>query len=264
MQFKSQFELLPFKPFAPGGCHATPPIRCIHMRGHFASCGASFFCASHGSAQSAIHHFSIIGKGHDDPWRGHPFNAHNNINNINGDPNGDGKGIESHSLAVPAVLALQEAYVHKVIDTVNDLDNVLYEITNEDNGSPGNTAWQYHMINFIKEYESGKPKQHPAGMTHQWPDGKDTAEFNSPGEWFSPGEEGGFQTDPPTADGSRVILNDTNHSFFFTGLQKASLEGQRAWVWKNFTRGNPLSARKRHRQRLPATGTPYSIFFRPQ
>ena len=27
--------------------------------------------------------------------------------------------------------ALQEAYVRKVIDTVNDLDNVLYEITNE-------------------------------------------------------------------------------------------------------------------------------------
>jgi hypothetical protein len=184
--------------------------------------------------------FSLVAKDtdHADPWRGHPYNASNNINSINGDPNGDGKGIESHSLVVPAVLALQEAYVRKVIDTVNDLDNVLYEITNEDNGSPENTAWQYHMINFVKGYERGKPKQHPSGMTHQWPDGRNTAEFNNPGEWFSPGEEGGFQTDPPTADGSRVILNDTDHSFFFTGLQKAGLEGQRAWVWKNFTRGN--------------------------
>jgi hypothetical protein len=182
--------------------------------------------------------FSIVEKGHDDPWRGHPYNAANNINQINGDPDGDGKGLEAHSLAVPAIVALQEAYVRKVIDTINDLDNVLYEITNEDNGSSENTAWQYHMINFIQGYERGRSKQHPAGMTHQWPNGKNTVEFNNPGEWFSPGEEGGFQTDPPTADGSRVVLNDTDHSFFFTGLQKAGLEGQRAWVWKNFTRGN--------------------------
>ena len=30
-----------------------------------------------------------------------------------------------------AITALQEAYVRKVVDTVNDLDNVLYEISNE-------------------------------------------------------------------------------------------------------------------------------------
>lgn len=182
--------------------------------------------------------FSLLEKGHNDDWKGHPCNAANNINHMNGDPNGDGKGIEAHSLAIPAILAFQEAYVRKVIDTVNDLDNVLYEITNEDNGSPENTVWQYHMIDFIHGYEKTKPKQHPVGMTHQWPDGRNSAEFNSPAEWISPGEEGGFQTDPPAADGSKVILNDTDHSFFYTGLQKAGPEGQRAWVWKNFTRGN--------------------------
>jgi hypothetical protein len=32
-------------------------------------------------------------------------------------------------------VAIQEAYVKKVIDTVNDLDNVLYEISNESRGS---------------------------------------------------------------------------------------------------------------------------------
>ena len=55
----------------------------------------------------------------------------NNVNGIDGDPNGDGKGLEVHALASPAVTAIQEAYVRKVIDTVNDLDNVLYEISNE-------------------------------------------------------------------------------------------------------------------------------------
>ena len=29
------------------------------------------------------------------------------------------------------------------------------------------TDWQYHLINYIKEYESGKGKQHPVGMTYQ-------------------------------------------------------------------------------------------------
>ena len=32
------------------------------------------------------------------------------------------------------ITAIQEAYAKKVIDTVNDLDNVLYEISNESNG----------------------------------------------------------------------------------------------------------------------------------
>ena len=182
--------------------------------------------------------FSILDKGHDNPWKGHPLNAANNINGIDGDPDNDGKGLEAHSLAIPAITAFQEAYVRKVIDTVNDLDNVLYEITNEDNGTAENIAWQYHMINFIKNYESGKPKQHLVGMTVQWPDGKNSTLFNSPADWISPNGGGGFQTDPPAADGSKVILNDTDHSFFFTGLQKAGIEGQRAWVWKNFTRGN--------------------------
>ena len=35
-----------------------------------------------------------------------------------------------------------QAYVRKVVDTVNDLDNVLYEISNESTGSTANTNWQ--------------------------------------------------------------------------------------------------------------------------
>ncbi|HUU30385.1 MAG TPA: DUF6298 domain-containing protein [archaeon] len=182
--------------------------------------------------------FSILDKGHDNPWKGHPLNAANNINKIDGDPDNDGKGLEAHSLAIPALTAFQEAYVRKVIDMVNDLDNVLYEITNEDNGTAEDIAWQYHMIDFIKKYESGKPKQHMVGMTVQWPDGKNSMLFNSPADWISPNGEGGFQTDPPAADGSKVILNDTDHSFYYIALQKAGLGSQRAWVWKNFTRGN--------------------------
>src|SRR5262247_4004545 len=56
------------------------------------------------------------------PWTGHPFNVSNNINDINGDPSGNDNGEEVHSLVVPAVTSLQEAYVRKVVDTLNDLD----------------------------------------------------------------------------------------------------------------------------------------------
>jgi hypothetical protein len=181
--------------------------------------------------------FSIENKGHDDPWRGHPFHRGNNINGIDGDPNADGKGLETHTLAIAAVTAFQEAYVRKVIDTVNDLDNVLYEITNEDTASDEDTAWQAHMINFIKSYETTKPRQHPTGMTVQWPAGMNATLFASPAEWISPNGDAGYQSDPP-ADARKVVLNDTDHAYFWIALKRDGLATQRAWVWKNFTRGN--------------------------
>lgn len=61
-------------------------------------------------------------------WDGHPFNVNNKINGIDGDPNRDGKGLESHALQIPSIVKLQEQYVKKVLDTVNDLDNVLQDM----------------------------------------------------------------------------------------------------------------------------------------
>jgi hypothetical protein len=173
--------------------------------------------------------FSIEGKGNvgGDPWQGHPFNPTNNVNAIDG---GGGKAV--HTLTNPAVTARQEAYVRKVIDTVNDLDNVLYEITNEDSGHAPGIAWQTHMIRFIKQYEVTKAKQHPVGMTACWPEGNDATLLASPADWISPTAK------LPKADGRKVILNDTDHSYFWTGLKADGLAAQRAWVWKNFTRGS--------------------------
>ena len=184
--------------------------------------------------------FSMNKKGHDDPWQGHPFNAPNNINGIDGDPGRTGGGLTAHSLAIPAVTKLQEAYVRKAIDTVNDLDNVLYEITNEDEGSPQNTAWQVHMIRFIKAYEAGKPQRHPVGFTVQYPKGSNADLFARGADWISPNEKDGYQTDPPAADGRKVIVNDTDHTFYYIALQKQGLAAQRAWAWKNLARGNNM------------------------
>ena len=197
--------------------------------------------------------FSIEGKANDggDPWQGHPFNPQNNVNAIDrGPPNAIhtlsvGRGVQVrrdeidrgdpravHTLMNGTVTALQEAYVRKVIDTVNDLDNVLYEITNEDTGNPNDIAWQIHFIRYIKQYKAAKPKQHPVGMTVCWPAGDDATLLASPADWISPA------TKLPAGDGRKVILNDTDHSYFWTGLKADGLAAQRAWVWENFTRGN--------------------------
>lgn len=176
-------------------------------------------------------------------WAGHPFNATNNANGVDGDPDHTGKGLAVCTLQVPAVTQVQEAYVRKVIDTVSDLDNVLYEISNE--AGPYSTEWQYHMIRFIKQYEAskpatrpaGKPKQHPVGMTFQYQGGSNETLFESPADWISPNPEAAdgysYQENPPPADGRKVILSDTDHLW--------GIGGSQAWVWKSFCRGmNPL------------------------
>ncbi|MDP2895555.1 MAG: DUF6298 domain-containing protein [bacterium] len=164
-------------------------------------------------------------------WDSHPFHRDNNVNNINGDVNGDGKGLEVHTLENRGITASQEAYVRKVVDTVNDLDNVLYEISNENH--PPSTQWQYHVIDFIHKYEKSKPKQHPVGMTFQYQGGQNSTLFDSPADWVSPNPEGGYRDDPPAADGRKVVLNDTDHLW--------GIGGNQAWVWKSFVRGhNPI------------------------
>ena len=172
------------------------------------------------------------------PFDAHPFNKHNNINGIDGDPSGTGEGMDLHTLKIPAVTRLQEAYVRKVLDTLNDLDNVLYEISNESHG--GSVEWHYHMINFIHEYEKNKPKQHPVGMTFLWSDknrGSNEDLFESPADWVSPNPEAkdghNYAYNPPPADGRKVVLLDTDHLW--------GLGGDTAWAWKAFLRGyNPL------------------------
>jgi len=167
-----------------------------------------------------------------DPEAGktHPFSSANNVNGINGDPDGDSKLFETHQLVDPKITAIQEAYVRKVIDTVNDLDNVLYEISNED--PEGVKAWQYHIVNFIKKYERTKPKQHPVGMTAFHGGGMKSL-FDSPADWISPAAWNGgysYRVDPPPNDGRKVIISDTDHLW--------GIGGNVHWVWASFARGH--------------------------
>jgi hypothetical protein len=194
---------------------------------------------------------------------GHPFHARNNVNGV---------GIESildyQVLPLdPRVQELQQAYVHKVIDTVHDRPNVLWEVANESSGGGtvdlefakylgqdrvpdwgDSTQWQYWVIDTVRRYEDERAfDRHPMGMTMQFPV-SDQTKVNDPlyasrAEWISPGFEepgwfpgnpdipaSGWFADPPPADGRKVVIADTDH--FAPG------GGDALWAWKTFLRGH--------------------------
>jgi hypothetical protein len=162
------------------------------------------------------------------PWTGHPFNVNNNINGINGDPSGNDNGEEVHSLIVPAITSLQETYVRKVVDTLNDLDNVLYEISGD--APVSSRDWQYYMINYLKSYQATKPKQHPIGMSYLYL-GSTNDLLASPADWIL---LPGTATDPSLAAGIKVILSDMDPKLLASGTSYPM-------VWKSFMRGlNPI------------------------
>jgi hypothetical protein len=190
----------------------------------------------------------------ENPYLYHPFHPDNNINGIDGtDTTFPDEGYAIHSLSVPAIIDAQKLYLREVIDTLNDLDNVMYEIANE--STYDSWPWQYEMINYIRSYQATKPQQHLVGMSapggpYESPVFKPWLEakriFASPADWVAPpyaknnGDyysysiEGGQWPPTPMADGSKVILLDSDHVKPGEG---SLFEGSIDWVWKSFTRG---------------------------
>jgi len=161
-------------------------------------------------------------------YRGHPFHPDNNTNAITGDLNGDGNVLEIHSLAIRSITALQEAYIRKVVDTVNDLDNVLFEVINEG----GEKEWNWWVVKTIQDYERTKPKQHPVGLTGHGGERTDSM-LASSADWISPGGQDGYRDPAPAWDGKKVSLLDTDHIW--------GVGGNHGWVWRSFLRGhNPI------------------------
>ncbi|HEY4284090.1 MAG TPA: DUF6298 domain-containing protein [Chthoniobacterales bacterium] len=171
------------------------------------------------------------------PWENNPFNIGSNINGVNGELGRYRLGIGTHTMSSSSIVKRQEAYIRKVIDTVNDLNNIVYEVANE---SSTQIAWQNHVIDYIRAYEGGKSKQHPIGTNIG---GGKRGEINDAvllgkchADFVGPnclGAGNSYDTDPPMSSGARVIISDTDHIF--------GIGGDTAWVWKTFTRGlNPI------------------------
>jgi hypothetical protein len=193
-----------------------------------------------------------------DNVEGHPFHAANNVNDV-----GISSIVDYQVLPLePQISELQQAYVHKVIDTVHDLPNVLYEVANESSGQVADavtlpdgsrietpigdsTSWQYWVIELARDYERSMGYEHrPIGMTFLYPvpDPSKANEplWNSPADWISPGVDDGpapansrWLLDPPVNDGKKVVLSDTDH---YSPFESTAL-----WAWKSFLRGhNPI------------------------
>jgi hypothetical protein len=164
------------------------------------------------------------------PKDGNPFESTNNINSLSCPATCP----TDISLMPKEVWSYEQAYIRKVIDRVNDLDNVLYEVSNEA-GAPYSNSWQASVISFVKQYEATKPKQHPVGMTFEYLGGSDSTLYNSAADWVSPVAR--F----PHGDGAKVIINDTDHSYGWPDMKRDGNAAQRGWVWKNFTLGNNIA-----------------------
>ena len=171
-------------------------------------------------------------------WDYHPFHAANNVNGIDGDSDGDGFGKEIVTLAPEnaAILAIQEAYVRKVVETVNDLPNVLYEIANE--AGAWSAQWQYHMIRLVKSLQPAGQKR-PVGMTYPHLGGNNKLVFQSPADWVSPWAHR-YVTDPPVATGRKVVVSDPDHHCGICGPEDP-IQADATFAWRSFMRGhNPI------------------------
>ncbi|MCC6445556.1 MAG: hypothetical protein IT210_19135 [Armatimonadetes bacterium] len=156
------------------------------------------------------------------PFRGHPYHPSHNIQGFDGSPGGEtGPDLDS-----PLVRERQAAYIRQVVDTVGDLENILYEVASEG----GTKGWDWWVVDTIHGYERARPLQHPVGITAHGSETNDDL-LEGPADWISPGSSNwpDLMTDPRPADGSGVCLLDTDHVFGVGGDQK--------WVWKGFLRG---------------------------
>ena len=198
---------------------------------------------------------------------GHPFHAANNVNGV-----GIGSILDYQVLPLePRVQALQEAYVHRVVDTLHDLPNVLWEVANESSGGGAvepdfaqalglpadaewgdSTQWQYWVIDVVRKHEADHGYEtHPIGMTMQFPVPSQT-KVNEPllaggADWISPGfddevfAEGGHPMAPGSPQ-SRWLENppmaDGRKVVVSDTDHYAPGRGDALWAWTSFVRGH--------------------------
>ncbi|HSA99681.1 MAG TPA: hypothetical protein VLE49_03455, partial [Anaerolineales bacterium] len=200
-----------------------------------------------------------------DHVEGHPFHAMNNVNGVSIQSILDYQVLPLD----PRVQGLQEAYIRKVVDTLQDLPNVLWEVANESSGGGtvdknfaqmmgfteppdwgDSTEWQYWVIDVVKQYEQEKGYDtHPIGMTMQFPVANQTRVneplLNSRAEWISPGydDEIFAQGGHPMAPGSppsRWLDNppaNEGRKILISDTDHYSSTADALWAWKSLLRG---------------------------
>ena len=171
------------------------------------------------------------------PGDGYPFTAANNVNGVDDGYSGGKQGTGSITMTAPnAITGFQDAYVEKAIDTLNDLPNVLWIVSEE--APADSTWWNNHQIAHIRAYEAGKRLQHPIGYAGLI-GAPDTVIYNSDADWVAPAA----RISPVTSCGighppCKVNVNDSDHSYW--EMWKETAQQNRNYAWQNFMTGNQV------------------------
>ena len=142
------------------------------------------------------------------PFLASPWKAGNNVNGINGDPRNTGIGRDVQTLNNPAITAIQENYVRRVVDALDDLPNMLFRSATRPRAPRKSWAWQHHMLAVVKRHDALRGGfRHPVGLTAAAAWIGDEAGINdrlagSDADSFSP-TGSTYQSDPPPASGAR-------------------------------------------------------------
>ncbi len=171
-------------------------------------------------------------------WKAVAWHPSNNINRALADAFDQENG-NSFFTTDPAALEIQRLLVRRMVDTLNDLDNLIWEVMNEAN-FPVCVNWQNGMVDYVRSYEAGKPKQHLIGITA----GHRKAETNKllksgPADWISPSAQDGrydYRHGGPAAFRDKIVISDVDH--LWAVATDDTWRTIRKWVWQTFTRGN--------------------------
>ncbi len=91
----------------------------------------------------------------DSMWELSPMNSRNNVNDVGTMPR-----TEVYTLKHPRLLAIQEAMIHKIVETLEGFDNLYYEICNEPYFGGVTIDWQHHIAETIAGAESKFQHKH--------------------------------------------------------------------------------------------------------
>ncbi len=170
---------------------------------------------------------------------GYPFTLGNNLQGVD-----DGGGAGSITMTAPnTITSYQIAFVQKMVDTLNDLDNVIWEMSEE---SPTGSFdwWQNYMMGQLATYEATKPYQHPVGLgAVQYPGDDPLLAQQSNAAWIAPMQVG--QVVPVNQFPGKIAINDSDHSWYYTAFVSSSgavdSSAVHAFAWENFLNGaSPL------------------------
>jgi hypothetical protein len=150
-----------------------------------------------------------------------PFTAANNVQGVGNGTPGDS-----------ALQQYEQAYVAKILQTIGNAPNVIYEVANE----TADVGWQESIVNFVHSYEQQQgllPQM--VGITAPGAFSASPETINpelaaSNADWISP--SGTFFQNNPTPPVNKPTIVDDDHTGGVTDP---------GWAWKLLTTGNSVA-----------------------